>query len=242
MACTPLPSAVLWDMDGTLVDTESYWMAAERELVERHGGTWSAAHGEQLVGLDLLLAAEYIRRHGPVPLEPERIVRELLAVVVVRFREQVPWRPGARELLTALRATGVPCALVTMSWTELADELVAALPPGTFDAVVTGDVVRRGKPHPDPYLMATTRLGVDPAQCLAVEDSVPGVTSALAAGIPTLVVPNVVDVPALPGLRRADTLVGLTPAALGDIAAGITRLGSRPRGIRSGHGITSALE
>lgn len=215
-----LPAAVLWDMDGTLVDTEPYWIAEEHLLVERYGGTWTAEHAKALVGNDLLVSACYIKEHGDVPLDPQQIVEVLLDGVVRRLQASVPWRPGALELLGALRAAGVPCALVTMSWTALAETFLAAAPQGSFDVVVTGDRVERGKPHPDPYAQAATRLGVAPGSCVAVEDSQTGVASAEAAGVPTLAVPNVVPVPAAPGRSRAHSLAEVTVDDLGRIAAG----------------------
>ena len=93
-----LPAAVMWDMDGTLVDTEPYWIAEEHRLVADHGGVWTDEHAHQLVGHDLLDSAEYILAHSPIELTPVEIVHELLAGVVARVREHVPWRPGAREL------------------------------------------------------------------------------------------------------------------------------------------------
>ena len=112
-------------MDGTLVDTEPYWIAAEHEIVEEHGGVWSEEYAHELVGNDLMVSAELIRAHSPVTLTPVEIVEELLRRVIVQVREHVPWRPGARELLAALGSEGVPCVLVTMSWRSLADAVVA---------------------------------------------------------------------------------------------------------------------
>jgi len=209
-----LPAAVLWDMDGTLVDTEPYWIAEEHRLVEEHGGTWTDEHAKQLVGNDLMVSAEYILAHSPVELTAVEIVDELLAGVVARVLEHVPWRPGARELLESLVAQGVPCALVTMSWELLATAVVENLPEGTFDAVVTGDVVLHGKPHPEPYLYAARLLHVDLAACIAIEDSPPGVASAVAAGIRTIAVPHQVKVPETVGAVQISTLTGLTPADL----------------------------
>jgi HAD superfamily hydrolase (TIGR01509 family) len=209
-----LPAAVLWDMDGTLVDTEPYWIAAEHALVEEHGGLWTDEHAHQLVGHDLMDSAEYIRAHSPIELTPVEIVHRLLASVVARVRVQVPWRPGARELLESLVAQGVPCALVTMSWESLATAVVSDLPSGSFAAVVTGDVVHHGKPHPEPYLAAARLLGVCPAACIAIEDSGPGVASAVAAGIPTIAVPHNVQVPETVGAVQISTLVGVTPPDL----------------------------
>jgi HAD superfamily hydrolase (TIGR01509 family) len=211
------PAAVLWDMDGTLVDTEPYWIAAEHEIVEEHGGTWSDEFAHQLVGNDLLVSARFIQEHSEVGWEPERIVDELLVRVIARVREHVPWRPGARELLGALQAQGVPSALVTMSWRSLADAVLEALPDGTFAAVVTGDEVAHGKPHPEPYRAAARVLGVSPQDCVAIEDSPTGVRSAVAAGVPTLAVPHVVAVPELAGAVHLDTLAGLTPTRLAEL-------------------------
>jgi HAD superfamily hydrolase (TIGR01509 family) len=224
-----LPAAVLWDMDGTLVDTEPYWIAAEHEIVEEHGGTWSDEFAHQLVGNDLLVSAMFIKDNSAVPWEPERIVDELLDRVISRVTEHVPWRPGARELLSALQDEGVPSALVTMSWRSLADAVVGALPEGTFAAVVTGDEVSHGKPHPEPYRAAARLLGVSPEDCVAIEDSPTGVRSAVAAGVPTLAVPHVVAVPEIRGAVHLDTLSGLTPAGLAEAARSASVVGGHGR-------------
>jgi HAD superfamily hydrolase (TIGR01509 family) len=204
-------AAVLWDMDGTLVDTEPYWIEAEYELADRHGGSWSDDHAMELVGSDLLDSGRYMRTHMGIDLTPARIVDELLDSVIEQVEKAVPWREGARELLAGLRAAGVPCALVTMSYTRFVDPILAGLPEGTFDAVVTGDSVDHGKPHPEPYLTAARLLDVLAGECLAIEDSDTGATSAEAAGCTVLCVPNHVPIP--PGERRvfAESLASLRP-------------------------------
>ncbi|WP_312855835.1 HAD family hydrolase [Nocardioides stalactiti] len=209
-----LPAAVLWDMDGTLVDTEPYWMATEIELAEEYGATWTTEDAQLLVGNSLLYSGEYIRQHMGIPLTPEEIVERLLDGVVARVQHAVPWCAGARELLLALKEAGVPCALVTMSYERFVAPILEHLPPETFRVVVTGDQVDRGKPHPEPYLTAAAALGVAAEDCVAIEDSPTGATSAAAAGCQVLVVPNHVAVPA--GERRTfrDSLVGITPAQL----------------------------
>jgi HAD superfamily hydrolase (TIGR01509 family) len=214
------PAAVLWDMDGTLVDTEPYWIEAEHALVAEHGGTWTQEDAHALVGNPLLVSAEYLRTRGGVDLSPEEIVDRLLAHVVSRVGDHVQWQPGARDLLDELVSAGVPTALVTMSWTPLADAVVAQLPPGTFTTVVTGDQVTHGKPHPEPYLTAARRLGVDPTACVAVEDSVTGLRSAEAAGVPTVAVPHLVPIPPAPGRLLVRSLADLDLAGLAAVVAG----------------------
>jgi HAD superfamily hydrolase (TIGR01509 family) len=201
-------------MDGTLVDTEPYWIAEERSLVEAHGGEWTDEHAHQLVGNDLLVSAEYILAHSPIELTPVEIVNALLSGVVARVAEHVPWRPGARELLASCVAQGVPCALVTMSWESLATAVVSNLPKDSFAVVITGDVVSHGKPHPEPYLAAARLLGADLGACVAIEDSPPGVASAVAAGVLTIAVPHHVPVPETIGAVQVSTLAGLGPGDL----------------------------
>ncbi len=210
--------AVLWDMDGTIVDTEPYWFEAEYAVVADHGDSWSDDHARAVVGFDLLDSGRYMIEHGGVRLTPHEIVELLLDSVVKNLKREVPWRPGARELLADVRNANIPTALVTMSWRRFASEVVDALPAGAFDVSVVGDDVERGKPHPDPYLLAAERLGVDIARCLAIEDSPTGVTSALAAGATVLAVPHHVDVPMRHDVNgrmiRRETLAGITAADL----------------------------
>ena len=208
-----LPAAVLWDMDGTLVDTEPYWIAAEHELVAAHGGTWTHEQAMQLVGNPLLTSARILQEAG-VDLPAEEIVEWLLDRVVAATRELTPWQPGARELLTAVAEAGVPCALVTMSYARFA-EVVVEQTGGALSVVVTGDQVTHGKPHPEAYLTAAELLGVRAQDCVAVEDSPTGIASAMASGARVLGVESHVPVPETPGLSRATSLklVGLDTLA-----------------------------
>jgi len=209
-----LPAALLIDMDGTIVDSEPYWIASEHALVEEFGGTWGADDAHSVIGFDLLDAAVELRDRGGVDLEPPAIVERLLDSVIEKCAEKLLWRPGALELLIDTRDAGVPCVLVTMSWRRLADAVLAEAPEGVFIGSVTGDEVQAGKPAPDPYLAAAALLGVDPADCMAIEDSPTGVGSALAAGCRTVAVPHVVDVEPRPGLTVVPTLTGLRLADL----------------------------
>jgi beta-phosphoglucomutase-like phosphatase (HAD superfamily) len=201
-------------MDGTLVDTEPYWFDVEFELVAEFGGTWSEADAKSLVGFDLLDSAHELRTRGGVDLDPVDVVERMIDGVIRRVGEQLPWRPGSAELLAECVAARIPCVMVTMSWRRLADAVIASAPAGSFVASITGDEVRNGKPDPEPYLAGAAALGVDPADCVAIEDSPTGVASALAAGCATLGVPHVVPIAAAPGLTLVDSLVGVSVADL----------------------------
>ncbi len=215
-APTPAPAvkAALWDMDGTLVDTEPYWIAAEIDLVTSHGGVWDEELATSVVGNALDSTAEMFQGLG-VNLSVREIVDHLSAQVVKGVRSKLPWRPGARELLAGLHRQGVRCVLVTMSERPLAQEIVNALDEPYFEFLVTGDQVGRGKPDPEPYLTAIDILrATDPtltaADCVALEDSIPGVTSALAAGVATIGIPHVVPLPEDPDRTTWATLAGRT--------------------------------
>lgn len=180
-------------MDGTLVDTEPYWMAAEIPLVESFGGTWTHEQALRLVGLGLEDAARILQAAG-VRMAVHDIVEHLTADVMSRLRtDGVPFRPGAKELLADLRSAGVKTALVTMSLRRMAQTVVDLIDFTAFDLVVAGDDVARPKPYPDPYLQACVALGVAASDTVAIEDSPNGVRSAVAAGTVTLGVPLMVS-------------------------------------------------
>jgi HAD superfamily hydrolase (TIGR01509 family) len=188
-----LPAAVLWDMDGTLVNTEPYWIAAETELIESYGGSWTHEEALQLVGSGLWASARIIQAQG-VTLSEDEIIDHLTDRVLEQLVEfGIPWRPGARELLIGIRESGIPTALVTMSISRMAHHIADRLGFVGFDAVVSGDDVVNSKPHPEPYLRGAELLGVSPADCVAIEDSGPGIASAVAAGAITIGVPFMVE-------------------------------------------------
>lgn len=204
-------------MDGTLVDTEPYWMAAETSLVESFGGTWTHEDALKLVGSGLLDSAGILQNAG-VEMEAEAIVSHLTDVVQESLRTNgVPFRPGARELLRDLRESGIPTALVTMSLRRMALNVVELIDFEAFDLVVAGDDVDNPKPHPEPYLQAAALLDVDIAEVLVIEDSPTGVRAGLASGAVTLAVPHIVPLDHL-GAH------GLWPTLAGRGAADITEL------------------
>ncbi len=210
-----LPAAVLFDLDGTLIDTEPSWMAQESALVESFGGVWTHEQAVACIGNPLSVSAARLRDEGSVDLPIEEIIDRLLGGVVRAVRDEMPWQPGGLELLAELAALGVPCALVTMSYRPLADAVLDVLPRGTFAAVVTGDEVTHGKPHPEPYLTAAGLLGVDPSRCVVIEDSPAGIGSGLAAGCAVVAVPHLAALPELAGVTVVDSLEVLDSQRLG---------------------------
>lgn len=187
-----LPAAALWDMDGTIINSEPLWLDAEVRMLERYGIAVPVDIHERLVGQGLTTAAREFQALG-VPLTVEEIVAEWADGVVTGLAASDPlWIAGALEMLASFRERGVPNALVTMSVRSIADAVVAHLPAGTFDAIVTGDDVEFEKPHPDPYLRGAAALGVDPEECIAFEDSPPGTAAAAASGAFVIGVPNMV--------------------------------------------------
>lgn len=211
-----LPAAVLWDMDGTLVDTEPLWIAAETELVTAHGGTWSHDDGLKMVGNPMAVTAQTLHDRG-VDLPLDEIVDFLNVRVAAGVARRTPWQPGARELLDALAEAEVPMALVTSSWRRLAEPFAQVA--GCFDVVVAGDDVVN-KPDPAPYLRAAALLGVPIEECVAVEDSRTGITSALASGARTVGVEVFQPVEPRPGLVRVTDLRVLDLPWLAALVAG----------------------
>lgn len=209
-----LPAAVLWDLDGTLVDTEPLWFEAETALALRYGATWNDEHARNLVGNSLPVSGAYIREHMRLTISVEEVLEELLRFMEVHSAERATFQPGALELLAELRAAGVPCALVTMSYRRLVTPLLPRLGETAFDAIVCGDEVEQGKPHPEAYLTAAALLGVDPVDCVVIEDSPGGAAAGEAAGARVVVVPHVVDVPAGTARVQVPTLAGLGVAGL----------------------------
>ncbi|TXK12942.1 HAD family hydrolase [Microbacterium hatanonis] len=218
-----MPAAVLWDMDGTLVDTEPYWMAAETPLVESFGGTWSHEQALGLVGLGLEDSARIFQAAG-VRLSVTEIIDHLTDSVMARLAETgVPFRPGARELLADLKAQGVKTALVTMSMRRMADTVVDLIDFDAFDVVVAGDDARRPKPFPDPYLQACEALGVDIADAVAIEDSPNGLRSAVASGAVSLGVPLMLPLEGVGAHELWPSLEGRTAADLAALHAAHVR-------------------
>lgn len=215
-----LPAAVLFDMDGLLVETEELWYAAETHVMTELGADWGPEHQATLVGGPLEFAVSYMVEHAGGEHDHDDVMRHLLATMESLLRsEPVHWRPGAKDLLLALEAAEVPCALVSASWRNLVDAVVDAVlhevGHGAFVTTVAGDEVERTKPFPDPYLLAAERIGVRPQDCVVLEDSHTGTRAGLASGALVVAVPSLVDIDPVEGMRVVPSLTELTPDLLG---------------------------
>jgi HAD superfamily hydrolase (TIGR01509 family) len=222
MSSAPIASAVLWDLDGTLVDTEQYWMKGESALAARYPGNWTHQDGLALVGLSLYESTRIMQERMQITdLSVDEIIDELTGVVMSELEREVPWRPGALELVQQLHLQGVRQVIVTMSMRRMALVVQQAVHDQTglpvFDFVVAGDDVTNGKPHPEAYLKAAEQLGLTPQECVAFEDSINGLTSAEAAGTRAVGVPNVIDLPPAPGRVIWPTLLGVEPHHLNQL-------------------------
>lgn len=209
-----LPAALLFDMDGLLVDTEGTWFVAEAEVMAALGGRWDEEHQLALFGGPLEKAARYMLGLVDRPDVTEAWVAQALVDGMVRQLGSGPvaWRPGAHDLLTSAVEAGVACALVSSSLRPVVDAVLDAVGRHHFAATVSGDDVERTKPHPEPYLLAADLLGVPPTCCVALEDSATGATSARTAGCRTVVVPSLAPV--------ADELADLVVGSLDDLDIG----------------------
>lgn len=208
------PAAVLFDMDGTLVDSENYWLSSEQELANRYKASWSPADGEALIGMSLYDSAIILKQKMNLPLNSEQIIETLTDSVLAKLDSAIEWRPGALELLHDLRARGIKTALVTMSMRRMALSVANSGSEPLFDVVVAGDDVTQGKPHPEPYLTAAARLGVEISQCIAFEDSETGLLSAERSGAIAVGIPNIVRLAELEGRIVWPTLANITTADL----------------------------
>ena len=211
-------AAVLFDMDGTLVDSEKLWDIALRDLAEHLGGVLSAAGRAAIVGTSAGQTMAIFRADlGRPDLDPDEGNAFLSARMTELYAAGIPWRPGAEELVDAVRAAGVRTALVTNTGRTLVDVALRTLDASRFHAVICGDEVARTKPHPDPYLAAAAALGVAPSRCIAIEDSPTGLASARGAGCAVIAIPN--DLP-----LSDDDIAGVTVrSSLLDVDLGLLR-------------------
>lgn len=212
---SPELSAVLWDLDGTIVDSEDYWISAEIALAEEHNATWTHEDGLWQVGQGLPVTAQALIDKG-VQLSIPEVIDYLADSVLQSLQRAVPWRPGAVELLQQVSDAGIPQALVTMSVAPIAHFVAQSIPGVHFSCVISGDIAHEQKPHPAPYLQAMEELNLQGDECLAFEDSPSGIASAVSAGVFVIGVRHLVAIESTPAHALWDTLAG---HGLSDIVA-----------------------
>jgi HAD superfamily hydrolase (TIGR01509 family) len=206
---------VLFDMDGTLVDSEHAWTTGFADLAHHYGGVLTAPARARMTGNNMVAQMRIL--HDAIE-QPYRSVDESAAWLSARmdqlFTAGLHWRPGGERLLRAVREAGMRTALVTATRRPLVVTALELLVEANFDAVVTGDDVKRPKPDPEPYRNAANTLGLDPARCVAIEDSPSGAASAYAAGCAVVVVPSEVPFPVPPDVLTVASLDDLSPATI----------------------------
>jgi HAD superfamily hydrolase (TIGR01509 family) len=213
------PGAVLFDMDGTLIDSEHLWLEAEQRIMKDLGGSWTDGDQEHCLGGPLERVAEYMIASAGSSRSVQQVGLDLMdEVEYLMRRDPILWRPGARELLTEATELGISTALVTASWRRLVmalhERLALDIGADPFTVIVPGDEVTRGKPHPDPYLAAMSLLGKKPLDCMAIEDSPTGVAAAVASGCRVVAVPHLAIIEAQFSLCVVSSLEGETIQSL----------------------------
>lgn len=220
-----MTAAILFDLDGTLIDSEHLWWEAEVATMAALDAAWNRADQEHCLGGPLERVAAYMVARSGTEQSPQVVGEQLLDAMEELLRTRpMEWRPGARELLGAARAAGIPVGLVSASYRRLLDAVADAVRRDigavdgehAFDVTVAGDEVPEGKPHPGPYLAAAERLGVPIGECIVIEDSPTGVASGQASGAFVVAVPHIVAVPEAPRRHVIPSLQGVT---LADLAA-----------------------
>lgn len=191
----PRLRAVLFDMDGLLVDSEPVWSVAEAEIMEWLGGPWNLDVKALCVGRRVDESCSILVQVAGSAVPPAEVAERLVTRMAALFREHLPVLPGAVALVDACRAAGLGTALVSSSFRVLVDAALESFGAERFDVTVAGDEVVRAKPAPEPYLTAAARLGVRPQECVVLEDSAAGCASGRSAGCLVVAVPNVVPVP-----------------------------------------------
>lgn len=215
------PSAVLFDMDGTLVDTEPWWFAAERAYTLSYGAAWDESDAHEMVGAPLAKTTARLARVTGSGQTHAQIRSYLINFLLERFENTAfPWRPGMAELTARLHSHGVPMALVTSSHRPIAEAVTSRLPWGLFSAVISADDVERLKPHPEPYLKAMAELQAEPDLTIVIEDSASGLASAHASGARVVGIPCVTPIARAPERSRVKSGDDLTDQVLHRLISG----------------------
>lgn len=203
-----MPAAVVFDLDGVIVDTEHVWDEVREQLTHDWGGRYTPGAQQAMMGMSSPEWSRYMHEVVGLPQAPAEISAEVVRRLLVRYERDLPLVPGAVDVVRALEASGLPLAVASSSNRPLIDAVLrAAGIDDAFQATVSSEEVPRGKPAPDVYLEAARRLGVYAADCVAVEDSANGIRAAHAAGMRVIAYPNRMYPPAPDALALADSVL-----------------------------------
>ena len=201
--------AVLFDMDGTLINSEPYWLIAERSLMARYDHTWTDEDQAHCIGGPLPKVGAYMSQLAHGADDPSYFETELVRLVADQFMHGLEFMPGAEELVYDLAAAGIPMALVSASPRLLVDSALALLPTGTFVTSISSHDVKVSKPDPESYVKAAAHLNVEITNCLVLEDSKTGIDAGLASGAVVIGIPHIITYPPSPRLHIRRDLIGL---------------------------------
>lgn len=216
-----LPAALLVEQDGTIVDTEPIWDEVEYRITEELGGKLTPEVRQTFIGGPLDYTAQTILNISGAKVDRNELAMRILEEVAVTIETRgVRWLPGVAQFLTRMHAINMPIAIVTASFHRISDAIMADAPVDGIRLMVAGDDVETPKPAPDGYLLAAERLGVDPTDCIAIEDSFPGMTAAVKARTRTIIVPGHSVVDLLPGVCRVSSIDDITPELLHRVMSG----------------------
>jgi len=202
--------AVLFDMDGTLINSEPYWLIAERALMLRYDHVWTDEDQAYCIGGPLPKVGAYMSNLADGAEDADYFENELIRLVAEQFKNGLQFIPGAKELVLELHSRGVPLALVSASPRALVDCAIEMLPEGTFQTSVSSQDVKISKPDPESYLMAADHLGIATKDCVVIEDSKTGIDAGLASGAVVIGIPHIITYPPSPQLRLLKNLVGIS--------------------------------
>ncbi len=209
--------AILFDMDGTLINSEPHWMTGETELMAEYGHQWTTEDQKYCLGGPLTKVGSYMWKLSGEKESPDYFHQELVRRVISQFRKGIEFMPGAHELLAASKDEGIPIGLVTASPIAMMEATLSRFPADYFDVAVSGDDVQFTKPDPACYFLAAEKLGVDITHCLVLEDSLTGIKAATDSGAFVIAIPHLVTVAESSRVRVLPSLENVSLSQLEDL-------------------------
>lgn len=219
-----VPKAFLVDMDGTMIDTEKFWVQSEAETAQKYGKVMPHELSIELIGVSVAHSGQVIVDALGLDITVDEFVEDMINNVVRHMlSDELIWRPGAKELLKYANENKIPIVLVTSSYTRLASIFVdkaKEVDGKGFDFYIAGDKVQNPKPHPEPYLTAAEKLGVNIEECIILEDSNSGINAGKASGGKTIAIPFMSKLEPIEGISWINSITELTPEIMDRVLSG----------------------